>query len=317
MENSIYESRVKGIICLSCIDILVSKLNSKRGIIKVSSSYIKSSVSIEYDSNIISKEEIISFLNEIEYSPYDKAISSIWFDIITLMLIILLFCFIKFVPLPSTPKTDNNTSYLSLFLIGLVTSTHCIFMCGGIMISSAKIKALDFKKNTIKNSIYYNISRVLSYSLLGLIFGLIGKYLLFSVKVKSIIYIFTSIYIIFSGMSLLGLPIARKIEYALPSLCKIKKYNKNFGPLFAGLFTALMPCGASNTIFLLAVSSGNALNGFLSLLSWSLGTVPLMMFFPLISLIFKKKEGVLIRINVIFLITLGLNMLIMGLKLIM
>lgn len=318
--SKIYESKVKGIICRSCEDILVSKLNYKRGIIKVKTSYIKALVTIEYDETIIAQDEIEDYLSFIGYPACDKVISSLWYDLITLILIIALFCLLKFAQLPAIPKADNNTSYLGLFLIGLVTASHCIVMCSGIMLSSIKRKIEDknYRLDTLKKSIIYNISRVLTYSFIGLVCGLAGKYLIFSVKVKSIIYLFTAIYVIYVGLSLWGLPFIRKIEYALPSFCSLKKkYKKNFGPLIGGVFTAFLPCASSNTMFLLAITSGSGVNGFLSLLFWALGTVPLMMLLPIISIFFKKRAGILVRINIIFLVTLGLNMLIMGLKLIM
>ena len=55
--------------------------------------------------------------------------------------------------------------YGALFVIGLITSVHCIAMCGGINLS----QALSSEKNgsMFRNSLQYNIGRVISYSMIG------------------------------------------------------------------------------------------------------------------------------------------------------
>ena len=55
--------------------------------------------------------------------------------------------------------------YGALFVIGLITSVHCIAMCGGINLS----QTLSSEKNgsMLRNSLQYNIGRVISYSVIG------------------------------------------------------------------------------------------------------------------------------------------------------
>lgn len=83
--------------------------------------------------------------------------------------------------------------------------------------------------------------------LLGGVFGAIGKKLLFSMKAKSMIFTLTGI----------------------PSLCEVRQKKscvQHRGPFFAGILTALLPCASSNSMWLLAVSSGSAVKGMLTML---------------------------------------------------
>lgn len=323
MNESIFETSVDGLICKQCEDLLINSLLYKRGIIDVKCSYFKAKVVITYDNEIIDEEKIKEYLKNIGFPSVKKSYKGKIYDLISIILIIGLFISLRFINLPQIPKADNGTSYLNLFLIGLVTGSHCVVMCGGIMIERSVNKRIDNHKKDIKNNIInvilYNVFRVLTYSLLGFIFGLIGKYIIFSMKAKSIIFTLTGIYIIFIVLNMWGVPLIRKIEYGLPSLCKLKKnkYLKNVGPILGGILTAFLPCASSNSMWLIAMSSGNGLNGFLTMLSWGIGTIPFMVIFGLFSsLISFKKEGLMIRINIILMGTLGLNLIYMGLSMI-
>ena len=62
---------------------------------------------------------------------------------------------------------------LSAFILGLLGSFHCVGMCGPI----AFMLPVD-RTNTVKKSTQiaiYHIGRLLAYSIIGLVFGLIGK----------------------------------------------------------------------------------------------------------------------------------------------
>ena len=321
MNESIFESGVGGLICKQCEDILIEKLSFVRGILEVKCSYLKGKVTIKYDSEIINEEKIKEKLEKSGFPIKNKSRTGMLLDIISILIIIGLFFLIRFCNLPSIPKADNNTSYFGLFLIGLVTGTHCMVMCGGIMLSQTSERNIESSKNSKKrvfSILLYNISRVLTGAILGLIFGSVGKYIIFSMKAKSMMYTFTAIYIIFVALSMWGVPFLRKIELGIPSLCDVKKKNKflkNIGPFLGGVFTAILPCASSNSMWLIAVSSGNGINGMLTMLSWGIGTIPCMLIFGLFSSFLSvKKQAWMIRINIILMLTLGFNLLYMGIN---
>ena len=65
---------------------------------------------------------------------------------------------------------DSTMSLGMLFVLGLITSVHCVAMCGGINLSQS------IKKNStsMKSALLYNAGRVVSYTAIGFILGLAG-----------------------------------------------------------------------------------------------------------------------------------------------
>ena len=62
---------------------------------------------------------------------------------------------------------------LSGLIIGFLGSLHCIGMCGPIVLALPSGSIKD--KNFIFGKILYNSGRIVTYSMLGLLFGFIGK----------------------------------------------------------------------------------------------------------------------------------------------
>lgn len=313
------ETQINGLWCRQCEDILCHKLNYTKGVISASISYWKGNAVIQYDADIIDEAGLKESLSKAGYPATEKKISGIWYDVSTILLIITLYILMSIIKLPGIPKADNGVSYLRLSIIGLVTGTHCMMMCGGIMLSQTADKRLDVDNNKRRNNwrmTQYQLSRVFTGVLLGFIFGVVGDILIFSEKAKSMFYVFTGVYILFIGLSMWGLPGIRHIQSGLPSLCKLTgKYHKvqERGCVIAGIITAIMPCAASNSMWILAMSSGSGIKGACMMLVWGLGTIPCMLVLGwLVSIQKRKYNMVMFRINIVLLITLGIKMFMMG-----
>ena len=154
----------------------------------------------------------------------------------------------------------------------------------------------------------YNSGRVIMAGVLGALFGAIGKNILFSMKVKSMVFTLTGLYILLIALGIWGVPLVRQIQSGIPPLCEVKRKNpaaRHAGPFLADLLTALLPCASSNSMWLLAVSSRGTVKGLLTMLSWALGTVPFMVLFGMFaSFLSGKKQAWMIRINVVLMTTL-------------
>lgn len=170
------------------------------------------------------------------------------------------------------PEMSNNMGYGILFLIGVLTSFHCLAMCGGLAISQT------IKKEKLLPTLFYNIGRVISYTVLGGIVGGIGSVVSFSGPLKGIVAIMAGILMIIMGFSMLNLfPQLRRIIYniRLPITISVPK---NSSPLVIGLLNGFMPCGPLQTMQLYALGTGSISQGALSMFIFALGTMPLMFF---------------------------------------
>ncbi|YCJ94124.1 MAG: sulfite exporter TauE/SafE family protein [Candidatus Karelsulcia muelleri] len=199
-----------------------------------------------------------------------------------------------------------NCSYISLgFLLGIISSIHCFSMCGPLTFFFLKLK---LKKNF--NNFNYQIGRMISYILLGYIFGTIG-YRLNLIGFQKKTSLFLGGNIIFSSLMKRNHLIIKNPLYFL--LKKLIFLKKNF--LFLkGLFNGLIPCSIVYIAISLALSRGNSLLGGIFMFYFGLGTVPMM--FTLFSiknlLIFNLKKILLNNITLLKII-MGFILLIRGL----
>ncbi|WP_110474356.1 sulfite exporter TauE/SafE family protein [Candidatus Karelsulcia muelleri] len=196
-----------------------------------------------------------------------------------------------------------NCSYISLgFLLGIISSIHCFSMCGPITFFFLKLK-----KNF--NNFNYQIGRMISYILLGYIFGTIG-YRLNLIGYQKKTSFFLGGNIIFSSLMKRNHLIIKNPLYFL--LKKLIFLKKNFFFL-KGLFNGLIPCSIVYIAISLAISRGNSLLGGIFMFYFGLGTVPMM--FTLFSiknlLIFNLKKILLNNITLLKII-MGFLLLIRG-----
>jgi sulfite exporter TauE/SafE len=220
------------------------------------------------------------------------------------------------------PKLGKDASLSLLFVLGILTSFHCIGMCGGIAVSQTIRNEASNETSKphawIVPSVLYNSGRVIAYTLVGGIVGGLGQVVSFSGIWKGVVPILGGVFMMIMGVNLLGIfPALRRLNLRMPYFAakKIQGQN-NYGPFFIGLLSGLMPCGPLQIVQLYALGTGSVIYGALAMFIFALGTVPVMFSFgALNSIINKKQAGKILKISAIFVIILGLVMIGRGLAL--
>ncbi|OAA93850.1 sulfite exporter TauE/SafE family protein [Clostridium coskatii] len=221
------------------------------------------------------------------------------------------------------PKLGNNSSYVLLFAFGVLTSFHCIGMCGGIAISQC-VKRNEIKLKNGKPyiafipSFLYNTGRVISYTIVGGIVGGLGRIISFSGIFSGIVPIIGGIFMIIMAINLLGaFRILRKLNITAPTFVAKKIYKKNnYGPIIVGLLTGLMPCGPLQIVQLYALATKSVLLGAASMFFFSIGTVPIVFAFGAANTIINRKfSTVILKVSAVLVLTLGVVMIGRGLSL--
>lgn len=322
MREAELESGVGGLICRQCEDLFKNRLAYVRGVIGVECSYFRGRAKVRYDADLLSEEELRQHMGQAGFPATERNGRGLLYDLLSVVAIALLLVLLRTVDLPALPKADNGTSYAGLFLIGLVSGTHCMVMCGGIMLSQTAERMLGEARTCmtgrrLASVLSYNAGRVIMASVLGALFGAVGSAVIFSMKAKSMVFTMTGLYILLIGLGIWGVPALRRIQGGIPTLCEARRKSpaaRRAGPFVAGALTALLPCAASNGMWMLAVSAGGAAEGLATMLAWALGTVPCMVAFGMFAcLLGARGQAWMIRANVVLLVTLGLNMAAMGL----
>ncbi len=175
------------------------------------------------------------------------------------------------------PKIDSTISLSALFVTGVFTSVHCIAMCGGINLSQS-VSTGENKKTSLRGPILYNLGRVVSYTAIGAVVGGIGSVLFLSETAKAVILSVAALGMLLMGLGMLGWLPWWLVPRTPAFLSKpLGKAGAGKGPLLVGLLNGFIPCGPLQAMQLYALATGSALTGALSMLLFSLGTVPLML----------------------------------------
>jgi hypothetical protein len=172
--------------------------------------------------------------------------------------------------------------YFGAILMGMLGSLHCVGMCGPIAL------ALPYGSNSASAKLtgisLYNLGRIFTYSLIGILFGALGKGFVMaglqqflSVTVGSVILL------------LILMPAKYKnswsfFKFFVQWANKIKMvFSKNLqshrkSSLFAiGVLNGMLPCGLVYLAMAGAVATGSVAGGAAFMAGFGLGTVPLML----------------------------------------
>lgn len=187
-----------------------------------------------------------------------------------------------------------NDPYIlvSAFMLGLLGSGHCIGMCGGLS-SALGLNTQPLKKNQTtsgplidKHILAYNIGRITSYTLAGLIIGSLGFLLSQQLSALIILRYMAAIMLILMGLYLgkwfNGIIYAEKLgKYLWPF---IQPLSARFIPirstkdaLFVGMIWGWLPCGLVYSALIWASLESSVTGSGLIMLCFGLGTLPAML----------------------------------------
>jgi len=204
---------------------------------------------------------------------------------------------------------DSSMGYGMLFVTGVLTSVHCVAMCGGIGLSQS---LAGVRRASLGPMLQYHLGRLISYVTLGALLGGLGGWLGsfggLSYRFQGALKLLAGLVMLLMGLNMLGL---------LPGLPQIPGLRiprpKGLPPLAVGLLNGFMPCGPLQSMLLLALASGSALRGGLSMLFFCLGTLPLLLGFgSLAAWLGKRFTAAVLSGGAVMIAVFGLAMLSQG-----
>lgn len=169
----------------------------------------------------------------------------------------------------------------SALVFGLLGSFHCIGMCGPIAFMLPVDRSNTFKK--VSQIFLYHLGRIITYSLIGLLFGLLGKsFNLFGFQQQLSILVglvmIVSILIPYKTFNRYNFskPLFKVISKVKSALGKELKKKSPDTFLIIGFLNGFLPCGLLYMALFGALASGDALQGSLYMVVFGIGTIPLM-----------------------------------------
>lgn len=206
-------------------------------------------------------------------------------------------------------------------LLGLAGSFHCVGMCGPLVL--ALPLAAAEKRKVLSQMMVYHAGRILTYALLGILFGLLGKGMAVAGFQKALS--------IAAGVMMISMAFMtwrfESLLVALPGFAKFTQtVQGRIGALMRthpgkatfsmGTLNGLLPCGMVYAALAGAISSAGLLEGGAFMVVFGLGTLPLLLAVSVLGRSFSTAVRQRIRIAQPILLTIaGLLLLQRGLHL--
>ncbi|MDR2518145.1 MAG: sulfite exporter TauE/SafE family protein [Spirochaetaceae bacterium] len=303
---------VTGMTCGACQKRVETKLRSLAGVQQAAVDFAAGTVLVAYDPSLVTVRDMAGKLEAAGYglsesppsSPSTRARSLLG----ALLLIAALAALARALGVSGLtaafPLAEAGAAYHLLFVVGLITSAHCAAMCGGINVSQTlgAPQTGGAALQVLMPGILYNGGRVVSYTLTGAAVGALGQAVQLSGAAQGAIQLAAGAFMLGMGLNMLGLtPELRKIGQAvqrgsrrilppkpafLPEIPPIFKTS----PLILGLLNGLLPCGPLQAMQVYALSTGSPVKGALSMLIFSLGTLPLMFGVSALSSLLRNRR---------------------------
>jgi len=185
-----------------------------------------------------------------------------------------------------------DVTLASAFLVGLLGSTHCIAMCGGIvgaLTLGLEPAARHSPARLLPYLLAYNAGRIASYAIAGALLGWLSAQVL-RVATPAGAQLFTRVvaggFMIAFGLYLSGWwPMLTHLERFGAKLWKhIEPFGRRFLPvnhpakaLVLGIVWGWLPCGMVYSALAWALVSGSAADGAAIMLAFGLGTLPMLL----------------------------------------
>lgn len=193
-------------------------------------------------------------------------------------------------------------------VLGLVTSFHCIGMCGPIAVALPLKKETKFTK--FFGAFLYNIGRAVTYAAMGFLFGMLGEGLNmagFQQWVSVVMGVLLILSVFFPALfknrfdfNKSAFKFVGNLKIGLRKLFSKKSYGTLFG---IGLLNGLLPCGPVYAAVAGAIAVGNAGMGALLMFIFGLGTMPTLLAISLlgdvISVKLRQRLSKLIPVTVV------------------
>jgi sulfite exporter TauE/SafE/copper chaperone CopZ len=292
--------RIGGMTCVNCQNRIEKKLKSTVGVEEAAVNFNTGTASVTWNASVVTLNEIKAAIETLDYQVLDdkgrppSALGSVQEITGTLVIILALYMLIRGLGIGALsaafPLAEAGMGYGMVFIIGLVTSVHCVAMCGGISLSqcipaspspvpagSSPSPAGNGRK-LLFPAILYNTGRVISYTAIGALVGALGSVITVSGRFQGLVQLAAGIFMVIMGINMLGFfPILRRLIPRLPGIFarKIDRQKAANRPLLIGLLNGFMPCGPLQAMQLYALSTGSPIAGALSMFLFSMGTVPL------------------------------------------
>lgn len=303
MAETTYVFHVVGMHCASCVLLTEHELAGVAGITKVKASLQHHRVEVTGSFGEQTQEEILTALNPIMkehgYSlALEKQTQQVkWSEFSTALPLAAIFV-TAFMLLQKLGIVNliggGDISYPTAFLIGVVASlSTCMAIVGGLVLSMSASFAKEGDK--IRPQIMFHVGRLVSFFILGGAIGTLGSVFRLESTGVLALGIIIALVMLILGINLLDVfPWAKKLQPTMPRflskpLLQVKNANHTLTPVLVGVITFFLPCGFTQSMQIVSLSTGSFVGGAMTMFIFALGTLPALAIISFASLGIKDK----------------------------
>lgn len=187
---------------------------------------------------------------------------------------------------------QTGIDHISMFLLGLMGSGHCLGMCGPLVV------ALPGSYGRWQAHAGYHAGRLITYTAVGAAMGALGRSLaglaslppqaplVWTGRIQLALSLPVALFLLILGLHRMGLLpepdwMAKAIPQRIPGYGKVMARIVNRDGirwlLVMGIMLGLLPCGLSYAAFARALAAGGPFRGALMTAVFGLGTLPVLM----------------------------------------
>ncbi len=322
---------VEGTTCAGCQARIESAVAALEGVESVHVDYATGAGTVRFDDTRVSQTKILKTIDKLGYrarktdeeAGRGRPASSMPSRLIIAGVLLVLFLAGYMLLNKSGVLTllerlsEQNLSYGLIVTIGVLSSFHCVGMCGGLVLTyTARQQVRDNKPGgSLLPHLQYNVGRVISYTATGAILGGFGSFFAISPAFTGSVTLLAAAFMLLMGVSLLTeWKWLSKFGLHMPAFLGRFLYGQGAGPnprapLVIGLLNGLMPCGPLQAMQLYALASGSASRGALSMAAYAVGTVPMMFGLgSVLSFVSHERTRQMLRVSGAIVIALGVLM---------
>ncbi len=193
-------------------------------------------------------------------------------------------------------------SYGAVFVVGVIASlSTCMAVVGGLLLSMSATFAKEGDK--VRPQLLFHLGRIMAFFFLGGVIGIIGSAFVLNTTMTFMLNFVIGVVMLIMGVNLLDtFHLTKRLQIGIPKFISkhtigIANFNHTVTPFFVGIATFFLPCGFTQSMQVYTLSTGSFLVGGLIMLSFALGTLPVLTLISFSSFSIKKssKSGIFFK----------------------
>lgn len=281
---------VLGTKCASCEIVLERELGALPGVVRVDASHTSGEVTLVVEDGVtvtvVDLEKAVGS-HGYRFSPGKKVVKPpfSWDKVLMAFIaVIAAYMVLSFTGLLTySPEVDAGAGLSAVFVVGVVAAfSSCTAVIGGLVAAVAARQAKTHPGATfagrMRPHIFFHMGRLIGFAGFGALIGLLGQALQFDALANGILVVVVALLMIAIGVELLGV-LPNGIGIRPPKRLShfvhdLGESNKPWGPAALGALTFFLPCGFTQSMQLLAMSTGSPAQAAAIMAVFALGTAP-------------------------------------------